>query len=146
MSKSHQLAWAAGFMDGDGHICIQNRKTKHKDKIYTGTYLRVGACQASLPPLEKLKQLFGGSIKPKNSGPNREGYNRKPQWVWALSTQEAANALEQMLPYLLHKKKVAELALEFQTTMSKTKQQLSEEVIAKRLQLQSEITSINSLS
>lgn len=146
MSKSHQLAWAAGFMDGDGHICIQNRKTKHKDKIYTGTYLRVGACQASLPPLEKLQQLFGGSIKPKNSGPNREGYNRKPQWVWALSTQEAANALEQMLPYLLHKKKVAELALEFQTTMSKTKQQLSEEVIAKRLQLQSEITSINSLS
>lgn len=146
MSKSHLLAWAAGFMDGDGHITIQDRKTKHKDKVYTGHYLRVGACQSSLPPLERLKQLFGGSIRPKNVGPNREGYNRKPQWVWALSTQEAAEALEQMLPYLLHKKEVAKLALEFQTTMSKDKRQLSEEVIAKRQQLQKDVTYINSLS
>ena len=73
MSKSHRLAWAAGFIDGDGHITVQNRTTKHKDKVYTGQYLRVGASQAALPPLEELQRLFGGSIRPKNSGPNREG-------------------------------------------------------------------------
>lgn len=146
MSKSHQLAWAAGFMDGDGHISIQNRKTKHKEKTYTGTYLRVGACQASLAPLEKLQSLFGGSIKPKNSGPNPQGYNRKPQWVWCLSTEQAKNALEQMMPYLVHKQKVAKLALEFQNTMSDNKQKLSDDIVAKRIQLQTEIATLNSLS
>ena len=146
MSKSHQLAWAAGFMDGDGHITIQNRNTKHKDKIYTGTYLRVGACQSHLAPLEKLQGLFGGSIRPKNSGPNPEGYNRKPQWIWSLSTKEASNALEQMLPYLVHKAAVAQIALKFQTTMSDNKKQLSEDIVGIRKQLQADITHINSLS
>ena len=146
MSKSHQLAWAAGFIDGDGFITIQNRKTKHKDKVYTGTYLRVGACQACLPPLEKLQSLFGGSIRPKNSGPNPHGYNRKPQWVWALSTQEAGSALEQLVPYLVNKKEVALLAMEFQTTMADHKKQLSQDIVDKRLKLQSDIAHINSLS
>lgn len=146
MSRSHQLAWAAGFMDGDGFITIQDRKTKHKDKVYLGHYLRVGACQAKLEPLEFLQKLFGGSIRPKNSGPNREGYNRKPQWVWSLSTKEASEALEQMLPYLVHKQEVAQLALVFQASMQGDKKQLTPEIIEARKQIQRDIAIINSLS
>lgn len=146
MSKSHQLAWAAGFMDGDGFITIQNRTTKHKEKTYTGTYLRVGACQAHPTPLEKLQDLFGGSIKPKNSGPNPHGYNRKQQWVWSLSTQQAGEALIQMLPYFVHKREVALLAIEFQKTMSDNKKELSPDTVAQRLSFQSEIALLNSLS
>lgn len=146
MSKSHQLAWAAGFMDGDGFITIQNRKTKHGDKIYTGTYLRVGACQANQLPLEKLQNLFGGSIRPKNSGPNPHGYNRKPQWIWTLSTSEAKNALEQMLPYFVHKKEVALLAIAFQDTMLDNKKAVSEETTQLRLKFQADIAYLNSLS
>ena len=146
MSKSHRLAWAAGFMDGDGFITIQNRNTKHKDKVYTGTYLRVGACQACLPPLEELQSLFGGSIRPKNSGKNPDGYNRKPQWVWSLSTQEAGQALAQMIPFLVNKKEVALLAQEFQTTMSDNKKTLSPDIVEKRLEIQASIAHINSLS
>lgn len=146
MSKSHQLAWAAGFMDGDGFITIQTRNTKHKEKTYTGMYLRVGACQASLLPLQKLQQLFGGSIREKNSGPNPHNYNRKPQWVWTLSTQEAKNALEQLLPYLVHKREVAILGLEFQETMSDNKKPLSPDIVEKREKLKSQVATLNSLS
>lgn len=146
MSKSHQLAWAAGFMDGDGFITIQNRKTKYKDKIYSGQYLRVGACQASLIPLEKLQSLFGGSIRPKNSGPNHDGYHRKPQWIWTVSTNEAKNALEQMLPYLVHKQEVAQLALVFQASMSENKKELTDDLKQARLQIQADIAAINALS
>lgn len=146
MSKSHQLAWAAGFLDGDGFITIQNRKTKYKDKLYTSSYLRVGACQAHLTPLEKLQDLFGGSIRPKNCGPNPHNYNRKQQWIWTLSTAEAKEALEKMLPYLVHKKEVAMLGIAFQNTMSKDKQTLSEETVKLRLSLQSDIIHLNSLS
>ena len=146
MSKSHQLAWAAGFIDGDGFITIQNRNTKHKDKVYTGTYLRVGACQASQKPLEVLQTLFGGSIRVKNSGPNKDNYNRKPQWVWTLSTEEASNCLKQILPYLVHKREVALLGLEFQLTMQKTKGTLPEDIVNKRLELQNKVAYLNSLS
>lgn len=145
MSKSHRLAWAAGFMDGDGFITIQNRNQRVNGKQYTGHYLRVGACQALLSPLEELQNLFGGTIRPKNSGPNREGYNRKPQWIWCLSTQQATEALTQLLPFLIHKKKVAELALEFQSTMGTT-QKVSEKITEFRSSLQTQIKDINSLS
>jgi hypothetical protein len=145
MSKSHRLAWAAGFIDGDGFITIQNRNQRVKDKVYVGHYLRVGACQANIKPLEELQKLFGGSIRPKNSGPNPEGYNRKEQWIWSLSTKEASDALVQMLPYLLHKKEVAEEALAFQDTMGTTKK-VSEEVFKLRTQIKERITHLNSLS
>lgn len=146
MSKSHRLAWAAGFIDGDGFITVQNRTTKHKDKVYQSHYLRLGACQASLVPLKELQSLFGGSIREKNSGPNKEGYKRKTQWVWTLSTQQAANALEQLLPYLIHKKEVALLGLDFAKTMSKVKTNTPPEIHEKRQYLQNEIARINSLS
>ena len=146
MSKSHQLAWAAGFIDGDGFITIQNRSTKYKDKVYTGHYLRLGACQASKKPLETLQSIFGGSIREKNSGPNRENYNRKTQWIWTLSTQQAADAIQQMLPYFIHKREVALLGLEFASTMSKVKTTTSTEIYDRRKQIQNEITAINSLS
>ena len=146
MSKSHRLAWAAGFLDGDGFITIQNRKSVVNGKTYSGTYLRVGACQAKQDVLLELQSLFGGSIRPKNSGPNKEGYNRKPQWLWNVSTQEAGETLKQLLPFLIHKKAVAVLALEFQETMSTNKQQLSPDTVEKRLSLQTEIARINSLS
>ena len=144
MSKSHRLAWAAGFIDGDGFITIQNRNQTIKGKEYKGHYVRLGCCQASQVPLKELQDPFGGSIKSKNSGPNKEGYNRKPQWMWCLSTQQACDAIEQLLPYLVHKKQVALLALEFQTTMSNFK--VTEEVWNKRVELKNQVQDINALS
>ncbi len=146
MSKSHRLAWAAGFIDGDGFITIQNRKSTVNGKVYTGQYLRLGCCQASEVPLKELQSIFGGTIRNKNSGPNRDNYKRLPQFIWTLSTQQASEALVQLLPYLVHKKDVAILATQFQETMSKTKQQLSPELLTYRLEIQSKITSINSES
>lgn len=146
MSRSHRLAWAAGFIDGDGFITIQNRKSTVNGKEYTGQYLRIGCCQASEVPLKELQHLFGGSIRIKNSGPNRENYSRKTQYIWTLSTKQAADAIKQLLPFLIHKRDVALLALSFQETMSETKKQLSEETLTYRLEIQQKITSINSES
>lgn len=144
MSKTHRLAWAAGFIDGDGFITIQNRKTIVNGKEYSSQYLRVGACQAREDVLKELQSLFGGSIKEKNSGPNREKYNRKKQWVWSLSTNQALEALKQLVPFLIHKKEVALLAIEFQNTMGSTKK-TSEDTKTYRILIQKKIQNINSL-
>jgi hypothetical protein len=145
MSKSHQLAWAAGFIDGDGFITIQDRTSKVKDKIYNGFYVRLGCCQASETPLKELQRIFGGTIREKNSGPNKEKYNRKTQYIWCLSTKQACEAIQQLLPYLVHKKEVAQLALEFQSTMG-NHYQVPEETKLYRTLLKEKIQTINSLS
>lgn len=144
MSKTHRLAWAAGFIDGDGFITIQNRKTVVNGKEYPSQYLRLGACQAREDVLKELQSLFGGSIKEKNSGPNRDNYNRKKQWVWSLSTNQAFEALKQLVPFLIHKKEVALLAIEFQSTMGST-QKTSEDTKTYRVLIQKKIQDINSL-
>jgi len=145
MSRSHRLAWAAGFMDGDGFITIQHRTSKVNGKHYSGHYVRLGCCQASEVPLKELQALFGGTIRIKNSGPNRESYNRKTQYLWCLSTSQACAAIQQILPYLIHKKEVAEIALEFQSTMGTTKK-LTDEVKTYRELLKQKIQFLNSES
>lgn len=145
MSKSHRLAWAAGFIDGDGFITIQDRTTKINGKIYNGYYVRLGCCQASEIPLKELQTLFGGTIRIKNSGPNRENYNRKVQYVWCLSTKQACNVIKQILPYLIHKREVALTALEFQETIGTTSK-VSDETKTYRLLLKNKIQAINSES
>ena len=145
MSRSHRLAWAAGFIDGDGFITIQDRTQYVNGKEYNGFYVRLGACQATEKPLKELQALFGGTIRIKNSGPNKENYNRKTQYIWCLSTKHACEVLLQLLPYLIHKKEVAELALEFQSTMGTTKK-LTNEIKTYRALLKEKIQDLNSLS
>lgn len=145
MSKSHQLAWAAGFIDGDGFITIQDRTTKIKNKTYNGYYIRLGCCQASETPLKELQKLFGGVIRIKNCGPNKENYNRKIQYIWALSTQQATEVIKQLFPYLVHKKEVAKLAIEFQTTMGNY-YKVPDEILLRRVLLKDKIQTLNALN
>jgi len=145
MSKSHRLAWAAGFIDGDGWITIQNRKTKYKDKVYEGKYLRVGVGQAEQTTLLELQSLFGGNIRPKNTK-GRDNFKRLPQWIWCVSTEQAAECLRQILPFMIHKKEVAILGLKFQETMSNNKRQLDDSVVQNRIDIQNKIQHLNSLS
>lgn len=144
MSKSHRLAWAAGFIDGDGFITIQDRSQIINGKHYGGHYVRLGCCQATEVPLKELQALFGGSIRIKNSGPNKEGYNRKMQYIWTLSTQQACLAIQCMIPYLIHKKEVGLLALEFNTTLGKGR--VSEETKTYRELIKQKIQFLNSES
>lgn len=144
MSRAHKLAWASGFIDGDGFITIQNRTSTVNNKTYHSHYLRVGACQASEIPLKELQSIFGGTIRIKSQGKKTDGYNRLTQYIWTLSTKQAAEALRQMLPYLVHKREVALLALEFQKTLGKGK--ITPEVLAYRLEIKHKISGINSES
>ena len=146
MSRSHRLAWAAGFIDGDGFITIQNRRTTSGSVVYTGQYLRLGCCQAAESPLKELQSIFGGTIRIKNSGPDKENYSRKIQYIWTLSTKQAAAAIQQLLPYLVHKREVAILALQFQATMQYSKQKVTKETLEHRLLLKQQIELINSES
>jgi hypothetical protein len=130
MIQIEDLAWAAGFFDGEG--CVILRKAKN-------TYVvRISVSQVNPAPILKLKHLFGGHIskqKPKNS-------NWKDQWKWEQDAKTASETLQTLLPYLVVKKDVAELALEFQQTKRKGSR-LTAEKVSRELEFKAKISGLN---
>jgi hypothetical protein len=90
------LAWAAGFIDGDGHI------TKKHSHLY--------GCQSGYTVPEVLIKLscifpFGKIYGPYNSI-SQQDYPRKPTWTWSVSKFEYVQAVVAMLwPWLSNYRK-----------------------------------------
>lgn len=141
MSHTHEVAWAAGFFDGEGFINIQKRSHPK----YTGYYLRIGINHVAPEPVTEMQRLFGGSLVKEEE--HKVIGNRKPRHRWITSTSNAAEALKQMLPYMNNKNKVSALALDFQTTMlmEYKRKGVPEEVQQKRKDIKTEIMRLNSL-
>lgn len=90
-----EVAWAAGFLDGEGHFGIGRGGRG-------GRHLRVvleAAQVATREPLDRLQRLFGGNV--------REG---KSAWRWTLSGRDAVlTALLVLCPLLSVKGEAARL-------------------------------------
>jgi hypothetical protein len=97
VNREIKLAWAAGFIDGEGCISIYHQR---------GYYLVLTVSQKSKKPLLELQKIFGGKL-----------YNvrNKKYWMWTLWGENAVPALVEMLPFLVLKKEQAKLAIKFQT-------------------------------
>ena len=85
MKNEIDIAWSAGFFDGEGFITIGRRSGK-----YRGHYLRVGVNHVAIGPLLKLQEIFGGKIQYEEKVKG----NRKPRHRWIVNTVNAKNALE----------------------------------------------------
>ena len=103
MTRKEQVAWAAGFVDGEGCITIQKSYAPSKQGWHAMS-LMMRVTQKRRQPLDTLASLFGGEVKPMRS---------RPYFDWTLSAAHTASALREMLPYLVLKRDQADLALEF---------------------------------
>lgn len=94
------LAWAAGFFEGEGHINVQERRNK--------SFICITVAQVDRRPLDKLQSLFGGKVY----GPYGPYTTQKrPYYQYQAYTNFAVDAINQMLPYLFHKGEQAQAAL-----------------------------------
>lgn len=112
------LAWAAGFIDGEGCILVTRGSQRHNGGRSYGAreryYLEMSACQTSVEPLLKLKGLFGGSI----SEHHTQG-NQRRAWRWTAAAACVSRTCRELLPYLVVKRQQAEIALLFQATIQR---------------------------
>lgn len=140
MSRTHRIAWAAGFFDGEGYVNIQKRSHPK----YVGHYLRIGINHVAPEPLREMMSLFGGTVVLDRS--EVKG-NRKPRHRWVTSTKNAADALKQMMPYFQNKSNVAEIALDFQTTINNSNRGsgVTDDVLEYRCWCKDQIQHLNSL-
>ena len=109
ITDRHLVSWAAGFIDGEG--CISIGKQKSKDHNWYGYTLNLAVSQKTAAPLERLHQMFGGHFFPYQYKGNT--YYRWQQWG-----PGALLAIKEVLPYLLVKRAVAEVGIQFQEQMT----------------------------
>lgn len=139
-------AWAAGFIDGEGFIgtveCTRKDKTrKNGDPVNRQFSLHVHVAQTKRPVLEQLQSILGGSL----------GTSRCKTGIvyqWRAYGDNAVAALQKIIPYLVGKKRQAELCLEFQATKVRDLRnpgwkRHSSEVRARRFAIHTELQLLN---
>lgn len=99
-----ELAWAAGFIDGEGAIEMAYGSPKRQ------VYVRVTVTQSDPRALERLAGMFGGKVR-LQSGQN--GKYKRPHFKWQLSSRPAIAVLQAIRPYLVIKDHHADVALAF---------------------------------
>ena len=106
MNDQLMLAWAAGFIDGEGSILFTRRSGRTRDFS-----MKLQAVNTNIKSLERLKDLFGGSIHSLHNEKKAYGKNWKPSWIWSCSHRKAEETIRALLPFLLIKREQADLAL-----------------------------------
>jgi hypothetical protein len=112
-----EAAWAAGFLDGEGHFTIA---LTHK-----GTNFRaiISASQTTSEPLLLLQHWFGGSIRVYTDKVKAH----KPCYEWTVVGVGLASLLEAITPYLIVKKRHADLILQFKKLVDASVERRSRE-------------------
>jgi hypothetical protein len=104
--KETDKAWLAGFIDGEGHIGMQ-RGSIHGKKYYG---VRIQITQTNREVLEHVCAITGvNRIK----SAHRASENQAEAWGWSCDTADTVSILGEIIPYLVRKKEVAILAVEF---------------------------------
>jgi hypothetical protein len=115
MATSHELAYAAGIVDGEGTIGVTevspshepgDRKRRRKSPSFRA-YIGVVMCDPEIPTL--MAELFGGTV---HTYPARK-VGHSPQTHWRIAGERAASACESLLPYLRLKRPQAQLVIDF---------------------------------
>ena len=92
-----ELAWAGGLIDGEGCITISSLT------------LRLDVQSTSRITIETLYQMFGGSCAVE-SRLTRSG---RTVFKWSKYGKKARDCLSRVLPYMVEKKRQAELAVSY---------------------------------
>jgi hypothetical protein len=94
-------AWAAGFIDGEGHLGIhriRDRRAAGQRGLRLNPRIVVG--QTKRQPLDKLASLFGGSVRQRGE----QGPRRRPFFAWELNGATGVlAALRIVRPFLVVK-------------------------------------------
>jgi hypothetical protein len=109
------LAYMAGIVDGEGSISMGSYSKSAIGTPQFTTYLSI--CSTDKPLTDWLSNTFG--IKPILYTPKQLAKNsRRPVWRWQVSGDRLLHICELILPYLIIKKRQAEIMIEMRKTFT----------------------------
>ena len=109
--KTIDLAWMAGFVDGEGSIMLVKRRMRHLTKTWT---CRVSVTNTNRNILTVFQKAFGGYITLGKE--NRERH--KDCWTWKVESKMAREFLRAIRPYLRLKTRQADILFRYEKTLS----------------------------
>lgn len=104
---NHDIKWAAGFFEGEGHTGFHWRYHKNNPRKYGRLKIEISQCHVE--PLNTFKDILGCGSVTGPYGPYQA--NKKPYYLYTASGAEAQNAIEQMMPLLFQKAEQARGAI-----------------------------------
>lgn len=114
MTLKTDLAWLAGFMDGEGAIGVTRMRDR---KYHNDRYLRphFQACNTDLRLVEEASRIVFSVTKKKPwvGLTHQQTETRKPAWTIAIHTKTVLSILlPAVIPYLVGKRRQAEIVLQ----------------------------------
>jgi len=104
-----QLAWAAGFTDGEGYVGL-TRCFDRKRGYYTYR-VQFEVAQVHEQPIRLMYEMFNRVGRIRHYTNKHRGY-----WTWRVFNQDAIEVIKVLLPYLIVKREQAQLCIEYQFT------------------------------
>lgn len=117
-----EIDWArmAAFIDGEGSILINTRKSARYSSEAAGFYLRITVANTDTNLILWLLETFGGGFHESNSDRYKKRIpNAKDCYHWNTGSTQAAWILYNCLPYFIIKKVQAEIGIQLQESMNK---------------------------
>ncbi len=133
-----QIAYAAGYFDGEGSVSIRVEQRKTGQRCHT-LMLTIGSTDCR--PLNWIVETFGGAMR----GPltvNRKPHH-KPIYHWQMGAAQAGWFLQLMRPFLITKKPQAEIALRLRSLIVRQGKRLSIEALEQRDELKAALRVLN---
>ncbi len=122
MKDNLEIAYLAGFFDGEGGINVHRRRYVKKlggESIYY--ILRVDVANTDKQNIYRLKDLFGGCITLRK----KQDQANQAVWAWQITTKKAQDFLRAVYPYLRVKRKQAETAMQFEIDKTNQKSRVA---------------------
>jgi hypothetical protein len=110
------LAYLAGIVDGEGSISAGSYSASSIGTRQHTTYLSVTNTDKSL--IDWLVFHFGSKAHPFTSKQLSKN-SRKPAWRWQVSGDRLLHICEEILPYIVAKKKQVEIMIKLRETYTK---------------------------
>ncbi len=111
--NNEQLAYIAGFIDGEGYISLTKRKHFNKIGDWIGISAVIVISNTHKQVLKYIKRICGVSSKIYD---NPQKGNRRLAYRLVFNSKEATCLLIRILPYLIVKKRQAKVFINFKET------------------------------
>src|SRR5438309_2850451 len=103
------IAWAAGFTDGEGYIGLT--RCFDKTRKYHSYRVQFEVSQVHETPIRLMADMFRGVGRVRHYTNHKRGY-----WTWRVFGQDAIEVIKTLMPYLIVKKAQARLVMEYEFT------------------------------
>ncbi len=112
--KDTDIAYLAGIIDGEGSIYIGNFSCNPTSKLpYYQTNIQVANTDKGL--IDWLLKTFGGLVNTRTRK-QMPGNSRKQVYIWTATGERLTHLCEEIIPYLICKKRQAEIMLKMRAT------------------------------